>query len=102
MILKKSITESVLEFRDSANNHNHFIISKFNTSVEIKSSATYNYAWEKSGEAMAPPAPPTVLPSLILSGYVWLSNLETLITLFMSKIHHYYVNKSVKKITPSA
>ena len=97
MILKKSITESVLEFRDSANNHNHFIISKFDTEVEIKSSATYNYAWQKSGEAMAPKAPPPpVLPALILSGYVWLSNLETLITLFMSKTHLYYVNKSVK------
>ena len=37
------------------------IISRFNTSVEIlNSSATYNFAWQKSGGAMAPP----VLPGL--------------------------------------
>ena len=43
------------------------IISRFNTSVEIlKSSATYNFAWQKSGGAMAPPAPP-VLPGLPLT-----------------------------------
>ena len=35
------------------------IISKFNTSVEIlKSSYTYNFAWQKSGGAMAPRPPP--------------------------------------------
>ena len=35
------------------------IISKFNTSVEIlKSSSTYNFAWQKSGGGMGPPPPP--------------------------------------------
>ena len=35
------------------------IISRFDNSVEIlKSSATYNFAWQKSGGAMLPPAPP--------------------------------------------
>ena len=41
-----------------------FIISKFHASVEIlKSSATFNFAWQKSGGAMAPKSPP-VLPGL--------------------------------------
>ena len=43
------------------------IISRFNTSVEIlKSSATYNFAWQKSGGPW-PFRPPPVLPDLLMA-----------------------------------
>ena len=36
------------------------IISKFNTPIEIlKSSSTYNFAWQKSGVGHGPPGPPS-------------------------------------------
>ena len=77
IILKKWIPESVLGFSELANNcknnsiiwYMKCIISKCNTSVEIlKSSTTYNFAWQKSvcvcvwGGAWSPGPP--VLPAL--------------------------------------
>ena len=64
IILKEWIPESVFWFRDWANSYknNHYLIYGVYylkiTSVEIlKSSDTYNFAWQKSGVAMAPRPP---------------------------------------------